>query len=208
LKDEFFKIIYFNKKLFVNNNSDNIIWKEFKNGKDDALSFIYHQNIDFLFFYGKKFTTDEALILDVIQDLFFYLIQKRNTLGDTENIRMYLLKSFRRSLFIELRKKEKLQKFDDTGFEPEIVFSVEENLIIAEEQSEKSLELKRGMQMLNQQQREILYYKFTCNFDYNQICEIMSISYDSARQIVSRSIQSLKKYLTLKVILLMIFFTW
>ncbi|GAB1454105.1 sigma-70 family RNA polymerase sigma factor [Draconibacterium sp.] len=192
----------------MNNNSDIIIWKEFKNGKDDALSFIYHQNIDFLFFYGKKFTTDEALILDVIQDLFFYLIQKRNTLGDTENIRMYLLKSFRRSLFIELRKKEKLQKFDDTGFEPEIVFSVEENLIIAEEQSEKSLELKRGMQMLNQQQREILYYKFTCNFDYNQICEIMSISYDSARQIVSRSIQSLKKYLTLKVILLMIFFTW
>lgn len=192
----------------MNNNSDNIIWKEFKNGKDDALSFIYHQNIDFLFFYGKKFTTDEALILDVIQDLFFYLIQKRNTLGDTENIRMYLLKSFRRSLFIELRKKEKLQKFDDTGFEPEIVFSVEENLIIAEEQSEKSMELKRGMQMLNQQQREILYYKFTCNFDYNQICEIMSISYDSARQIVSRSIQSLKKYLTLKVILLMIFFTW
>ncbi len=191
----------------MNNYSDHIIWKEFKDGKEDALSFIYHQNIDFLFFYGKKFTTDEALILDVIQDLFFYIIQKRKSLGDAENIRMYLLKSFRRSLFNEIKKKEKFQNFEGSNIEPEIVFSVEENLITTEEISEKNLELKRVMDMLTPQQREILYYKFNCNFDYNQICEIMSISYDSARQIVSRSIQNLKTYFTLKMILLLIFFS-
>jgi RNA polymerase sigma factor (sigma-70 family) len=191
----------------VINNSDHIIWKEFKEGKEDALSFIYHQNVDFLFFYGKKFTADEAMILDVIQDLFFYLIQKRKSLGDTENIRMYLLKAFRRSLFDAIKKKEKFLNFDNSNFEPEIVFSVEENLVAEEELSEKNRELKRVMQLLTPQQREILYYKFTCNFDYNQICELMAISYDSARQLVSRSVQSLKKYMTIKAILFLIFFS-
>jgi RNA polymerase sigma factor (sigma-70 family) len=143
----------------------------------------------------------------VIQDLFFYLIQKRKSLGDTENIRMYLLKAFRRSLFDAIKKKEKFLNFDNSNFEPEIVFSVEENLVAEEELSEKNRELKRVMQLLTPQQREILYYKFTCNFDYNQICELMAISYDSARQLVSRSVQSLKKYMTIKAILFLIFFS-
>ncbi len=176
------------------NKTDKILWDEFRKGEEDALSFIYHQNIDFLFFYGKKFTTDEDLILDVAQDLFFYLIQKRKSLGSTDNIRMYLLKSFRRSLFKEIKKRDKHQPLDQAP-EPEIVFSVEEKLIYSEKQSEQEIELKRGMEKLNSQQREILYYRFNCDFDYKQICEIMDISYDTARQQVSRAIQSLKKYL-------------
>ena len=191
----------------VKQNSDIKIWEEFKNEKDQALSHIYHHNIDFLFFYGKKFTTDEELILDVIQDLFYYLIRKRKTLGGTENIRMYLLKSFRRRLFYELKKKDIRRELkNDYQLEPEIVFSIEENIIAEEEQSKKNEEMRRGMQKLNARQREILYYKFTCGFDYNQICEIMSISYESARQMVSRSISSLKKYLTEKGFILMLIF--
>lgn len=188
-------------------NSDKKVWEEFKNKKDEALSYIYYQNVDFLFFYGKKFTSDEELILDQIQDLFFYLIKKRKTLGDTENIRMYLLKSFRRRLFVALKKKAKQQELKN-AYQPEskIIFSVEEKLISAEEQSEKNMELRRGMQKLNASQREVLYYKFNCGMDYNQICEIMNLSYDSARQMVSRSIHSLKKYLSEKGVILMFIF--
>lgn len=180
----------------MNNKTDKLIWREFLNEREDALSFIYHQNVDFLFFYGKKFTTNEDLILDVIQDLFYYLISKRQSLGETDNIRIYLLKAFRRRLFEQLKKKNKQQELEkDYSNESQIVFSVEEKLIFNEEVSEKELELKRGMEKLNAKQREVLYYRFTCGFDYQQICEIMSISYDTARQMVSRSIQNLKKYL-------------
>ncbi|WP_346860853.1 sigma-70 family RNA polymerase sigma factor [uncultured Draconibacterium sp.] len=180
----------------MKNKTDKIIWKEFIDEREDALSFIYHQNVDFLFFYGKKFTTNDHLILDVIQDLFFYLISKRQTLGETDNIRIYLLKAFRRRLFKQLKKRTKQQELEkDFSEDPQIVFSIEEKLISDEEASEKELELKRGMEKLNAKQREVLYYRFTCGFDYQQICEIMSISYDTARQLVSRSIQNLKKYL-------------
>ena len=176
---------------------DKYIWEEFKNGKDYALSYIYLQNIDFLFFYGKKFTADEDFILDVVQDLFYDLIKSRKNLNSTDNIRLYLIKSFRRKLLYGIGNKRKLDKLNkDYNLEPDIIFSVEEELITSEDQSRRKIFVRKGMRMLNAKQREIFYYKFSCGFDYPQICEIMSISYDSARKLVSRGINSLKQYMS------------
>ena len=175
---------------------DKYIWDEFKNDTEHALSYIYHQNVDFLFFYGKKFTTEEDFILDTIQDLFYDLIKYRKNLGETDNIRLYLMKSFRRKLFRGIENKRKLVKLSDLNLEPEIIFSVEEEFIADEEQSRKIKFIRQGLQELNAKQREVIFYKFTLGYDYNQICDIMSITYDSARQLVSRSINSLKHYLS------------
>lgn len=176
---------------------DRNIWEEFKNGEDSALSCIYHRNIDFLFGYGKKFSDDEDFILDTVQDLFYDLIRNRKNLGETDNIRLYLLKSLRRRLVQEIEKKQKLTKLNnDYQTEPAIVFSIEEKWIRDEEKLKQMELISQGMKELNSKQREALYYKYTCGFDYGQICEIMSVSYDSARQLVSRAVSSLKKYLS------------
>ena len=178
-------------------NDDKSIWEEFKHGEEYALSFIYNQNIDFLFFYGKKITKDDDLILDIIQDLFHELIRSKSNLGKTDNIRLYLLKSFRRKLIREIQQKHKYQEnYQELEVQPNIVFSVEEDLISTEEKSHREELVKQGMKELSHKQREILYYKFTCGFDYKQISEIMTITNDSARQLVSRAIQSIKKYLS------------
>lgn len=176
---------------------DKYIWEEFKNGEEYALSYIYHQNIDFLFFYGKKITKDEDLILDIIQDLFYGLIRSKKNLGKTDNIRLYLLKSFRRKLIREIQQKQKLnEKYKEIDIQLDIVFSIEEDLISTEEKSHRLELVKQGMKNLNLKQREVLYYKFTCGFDYKQISEIMAVTNESARQLGSRAIQSLKKYLS------------
>ncbi len=176
-------------------NTDSKIWHDFKNGESYALSHIYNQNIDFLFNYGKKFTTDEQLVLDVIQDLFCYLIEKKRKLGKADNIRMYLLKSFRRRLFGELYKNKKRKLNHKNADEPIIIFSVEEVLIKDEELTEKQLEIRNGLKKLNLKQREVLYYKFNCGMDYKEICEIMDVSYSSARQLVSRAVSTLKSHI-------------
>ncbi|MFV0267448.1 MAG: RNA polymerase sigma factor, partial [Draconibacterium sp.] len=67
------------------------LWENFKKGKDYAVSEIYDRHVDFLFNYGKKFTADEDIVLDTIQDIFFDLIRNRKNLGSTDNIRLYLL---------------------------------------------------------------------------------------------------------------------
>lgn len=175
---------------------DKYIWEEFKNGEEHALSYIYYQNIDFLAFFGKRFTKDENLVIDCIQDLFYELIRKKRNLGETDNIRLYLLKSLRRKIVRELHKKHKQEEqITENDIFPNIAFSVEEELIDEEEQLQKLTILKKAMGELNDRQREILYYRFNCGFNYKQIGEIMSITNDSARQLVSRAVSSLKSYL-------------
>jgi RNA polymerase sigma factor (sigma-70 family) len=175
---------------------DKYIWEEYRNGEEHALSYIYYQNIDFLIFFGKRFTKDENLIIDCVQDLFYELIRKRRNLGETDNIRLYLLKSLRRKLVREIQKKHKQEKqISELEIFPNIVFSVEEDLIEEEEKTQKKVILKKAMGELNDKQREILYYRFNCGFNYRQISEIMSITNDSARQLVSRAVSSLKNYL-------------
>jgi RNA polymerase sigma factor (sigma-70 family) len=176
---------------------ERIVWEDFKNEQEYALSYIYEQNIDFLFFYGKKFSDDKDLILDTIHDLFCYLIHTRKKLGETNNIRFYLITSFRRRLLKEIQHKNK-QLLIGENFQLEandFIFSTEEDLIRNEEDVKRMKMIRRGINELNAKQREILYYKFTCEFDYDQICDIMSISYDAARQLVSRAINLLRKYL-------------
>ena len=176
---------------------DKYIWDDFKNEADYALPYIYNQNVDFLFFYGKKFTIDEDFILDMIHDLFCDLIKYRKTLNETDNIRLYLMKSFRRKLLRGIENKRKIAKLDSTyNLEPGIVFSIEEEMIIDEEKSRRNKFIRKGLQELNARQREVIYYRFTLGYDYDQICEIMSINYDSARQLVSRGINSLKQFMS------------
>lgn len=188
---------------------DSIVWEDFKNEQEYALSYIYEQNVDFLYYYGKKFSEDKDLILDTIHDLFCYLIQTRNNLGKTNNIRFYLITSFRRRLLKEIQQKNK-QLLVGENFQLEandFIYSTEEDLIRNEEDVKRMKIIRQGINELNAKQREILYYKFTCEFDYDQICDIMSISYDAARQLVSRAIGLLRKYLENNDIYLLFIFS-
>ena len=136
-------------------------------------------------------------MLDAIHDVFFELIKKRTRLGVTSNIRLYLLTALRRKLLRILEQNRKLGLVDTeiNDAVPEITFSIEEQIIEKEETQQKVELLKKAIKDLNNQQREILYYKYTCGFDYSEICEIMSVSYGTARQLVSRTIKQLKKSL-------------
>ncbi len=174
---------------------DNLkIWEDFQKGKDAALSKIYHDHVDFLYNYGKKFAKDENVVLDAIHDVFFELIKKRTRLGVTSNIRLYLLTALRRKLLrlLEQNRKRGIVDTELNETMPEITFSIEEQIIEKEETQQKAELLKKAIKELNNQQKEILYYKYTCGFDYSEICEIMSVSYVTARQLVSRTIKQLK----------------
>jgi len=173
--------------------NDNKLWEDFKKGDKNALSQIYSQHVDLLFRYGKKFKADSELIKDTIQDLFFDLIRTRSNLGTTDNIRFYLIKAFRRRLFRNLKKFGNLPTLvDESELQAEIVYSVEEALICKEELSHREQMIQQGLKKISPKQREILFYRFTCDFEYDQICEIMSLKYDSARKQVFRAITALK----------------
>lgn len=175
---------------------DKKIWDDFRKGENYALSHIYFQHVQMLYRYGKKFSQDDELIKDTIQDLFFDLIRTRKNLGETDNICFYLMASFRRKLAKSGNKKIQLEYSGDQELTAEIVYSAEHELIDKEELSEREKAVKKALAELSPRQREILYYKFTCNFDYDQICEIMKLQYDSARKQVSRALKVMKEMLS------------
>lgn len=178
-------------------NSDKKIWKDFKKGESYALSYIYYQHAQLLFRYGKKFSNEDELIKDTIQDLFFDLIQSRKNLGNTDNIKFYLIASFRRKLVRNIKKQNLSFDLQSEKFmESEIVYSAEQEIIGKEELTHREELIQKTLKELTPKQREILFYRFTCDFGYEQICEIMSLKYDSARKLVFRALKSLKECLS------------
>ena len=175
---------------------DKKIWDDFRKGENYALSHIYFQHVQMLFRYGKKFSQDDELIKDTIQDLFYDLIRTRKNLGETDNICFYLMASFRRKLSKSVKRKIPLEYSNNNELISDIVYSAEHDLIDKEELTQREQAVKKALAELSPKQREILYYKFTCNFDYDQICEIMKLQYDSARKQVSRALKVMKKILS------------
>ncbi len=185
-------------------NSDTKIWDDFRSGKSYALSHIYYQHVQLLFRYGKKFSRNDELIKDSIQDLFFDLIRTRENLGKTDNIKYYLFVSFRRKLVRNIEKQNlKLDVEYDKLMEAEITYSAEQEIIGKEELTHREKLVQKTLKTLTPKQREILFYRYTCEFDYEHICEIMSLEYDSARKQVFRALKSLKKSLSNEDILLL-----
>ena len=174
-------------------NTDSLIWDKFRGGDISAIETLYFQNVQFLYRYGRKFSPDVDLVKDAIHDMFIYLIQNRTTLGPTDNVNFYLMRSFRRMLLQNLKKSRSDFRQDLPDSLPEFIYSVEENLIKKESARQRDLKIRQCLAELNPRQREILYYRFECNFTYEQICEIMSIKYDSARKLVYRAIETLRQ---------------
>jgi len=173
--------------------SDKKIWDDFRSGESYALSHIYYKYVQLLFGYGKNFMKDDDLIKDSIQDMFFDLIKSRQNIGETDNIKFYLLRSLRRKLVYNL-KKQNLSYFrkSENMWYAAYDDSVESNYIEEEKRQYRDKTIKEALQVLTPKQREILYYRYICEFEYEQICEIMSIKYDSARKQVCRAIKELQ----------------
>lgn len=178
--------------------NDFMLWENFRKGDKQALSSVYFLYVNQLYRYGKKFSSDDELIKDLIQDLFFDLIRTRDTLGPTDCIYFYLIKSFRRRLARHNSgsKNKELTNDQTDLLSSNIVYSYEDELIKKEELSRKEGNVQKALAELSPKQREILYYRYTCDFEYEQICELLSIKYDSARKMVFRALKTLRASLT------------
>src|SRR5690349_5203734 len=84
--------------------SDQLLWDSFRRGDETAFSSIYTSYSVMLFHYGCKYSTDKELVRDCLQDLFLYLKKNRLGLGQTNSIKLYLFKAFRRRIIEYLKK--------------------------------------------------------------------------------------------------------
>tara|TARA_B100000497_G_C7670371_1_gene404552 strand:- start:11 stop:583 length:573 start_codon:yes stop_codon:yes gene_type:complete len=179
------------------------LWQNIKAGDRQSFSIAYNQNIDQLIKYGSRFTQDASLVEDCLHDLFVYVWQNREKLSDTDSIRNYLMVSLRRSIIKKAKKVSQSQNEindHDTAFGTEL--SIEDILAQTEMDAERAEKIKRAFDQLSARQKEAIYLKYYNDKDYEDICEVLDISYQSARNLVSSGIKKLRDVMSLAIVLM------
>lgn len=170
------------------------IWERYVEGDDAALSSIYFDFFDMLLNFGMKYSSDRFLVEDCIQNLFVDLLKNKQKQKPVKNLRFYLLKALRNQMVSEQRKTKNLLPSEGPGeTDFRISYSVENSLIADETDELRSRFLKMITEDLTARQKEALYLKFNCGFDYTQISELMQISVESARTMIYRTLKSIKE---------------
>ncbi|TAH22200.1 MAG: sigma-70 family RNA polymerase sigma factor [Cytophagales bacterium] len=176
--------------------SDTDLWQKFKNGEDAAFGLIFHTHYKAIFNYGLKFNSNSELVEDCIQELFLELWKNKNSISQIDNIKPYLLKSIRRKIIKQSNKNSKLRKLFNNvlpkEYEFEVIFSPEYQLIHSQISEEKVKKLQTMLDSLPPRQKEVLYLLFYQDMSYEEISQIMSMNYQSARNLVHRAIKLLR----------------
>lgn len=163
------------------------------NGNEIAFSKIYFDHYDLLYHYGLKYTSDIYIVEDSIQNIFSYFLKVRKSLRSVNNVRSYLLKSFRNQLFLDLKNQNKLSLFDQM---PEHRCDLSNNIEQSITEDETTIELqtavKKCLGKLSNRQQEIIYLRYDCDLSYEEIASILQISVDSCYKSVYRSIKAIK----------------
>lgn len=174
--------------------STKLIWDKMKSGDEKSLSEIFTLYYTDLYKYGMKIFDLPDLVKDSIQDVFMRIWEKRDTIGDVQNPKAYLISSVRRKLFAnketlsdeisdELLKKEGKQNFS---------FSTTEFIEIEEISQQIRNSLVEAINNLPERQRELVFLRFYYNLKYLEIAKIMEVNEQTVRNLMQRTLSNLR----------------
>ncbi|MFM8591830.1 MAG: RNA polymerase sigma factor [Sphingomonadales bacterium] len=169
-------------------NSDDILWDSFRQGNKSALGALFERYYVVLYQYGIKICRDSELVNDSLQDLFIEIWQQRKP-APLLSLKAYLLKSLRYKLIRAAKKSRhiELTELDET-FEMS-----HEHFLIQSEQDKANVEaLTRELTLLSPRQQEIIFLRYYQQLSYREICEIMQIEYQVARNQLSMALKKLR----------------
>ncbi len=186
---------------------DSTLWLSFKKGNDLAFSILYNKYVQRLYSYGMHSCRDKDLVLDCLQELFTLLWDRREKLSEVTCVNYYLFKSFRRLLMNRLTVGRKflisLSDRDSYGFD--FSPSQEDTLIEEEWETERNKKVRNSLHSLTKRQREAIYLKFFNQLSYHEVAAIMDLHVDSVYNLISKSIDLLRKKLKGDAVFLMVF---
>jgi len=180
---------------------DSDLWEQFREGNADAFAELYNLYADSLASYGYRISNELPIVKDAIQDLFIELWRSKNNLQPVDYVKAYLFKSLRYKLLrygkLNLLYTTNDRLSDDLADE----FSIEAKIFRKEEEAEMAEKIRLALKTLSKRQQEAVTLKFYHGFTNEQVAEIMSVNYQSATNILHRSMLILRKHFSLPVLL-------
>ncbi|MBE8719682.1 RNA polymerase sigma factor [Sphingobacterium pedocola] len=173
-------------------------WEMFRMGDETSFKRIFERYQSLLFNYGYKFTQDENLIDDCVQELFVKLWYNRETLGATASVKNYLFKSFRRMLSRKLERANRFFSINTLTSEKlpfDIELPVDVDLMRKERLAEIQQQLALALDKMSPRQREIIHLRYFEEMTYEEIADVMGLSVKDTYKLFYRAMDSLRKYI-------------
>lgn len=175
--------------------SDSELWLSFLAGDDYALEKIYRKYYRDLLAYGCKMFQDKDVVKDCIQDLFIKIHTHRQNLSPTLSLRPYLTLSLKRTIYNVLRDEREIYDIENLPFNLASESDIIENLFPNnDEQMERRKKLIIAVGMLSARQKEAIYLRFIQELDFYEIGETLEINYQSARNLIFRTLVKLRNF--------------
>ena len=168
------------------------LWSKVLSGDMTALSLLYKQNYNLLFSWGMRFVSDEEFVKDCIQDVFVKICSSRK-LSSTPYVRSYLLTSLRNMIFDRVASAH-----DDVSISGRL-FEIDDNdsgieLLFKDDDDSRMLgrRLVMAYNSLTYNQRVSVYLRYVRGLSYKEIAAVMEMNPQSAMNLVSRALKSLR----------------
>jgi RNA polymerase sigma factor (sigma-70 family) len=158
-----------------------------------AFGEIYEEFADVLFAYGIKITSDRELVKDCIQDLFYNIYRYNIKLQRPEYLEFYLFRSLKNDIIRKIKSSsQKASLTDDSVVLFDLKFQVEQENMDGESDELRLNALRRILQTISPQKREMLFLKFSTGLNYAEIGEIVGMSADAVKKQVYRTLDDLR----------------
>ncbi|WP_408641736.1 RNA polymerase sigma factor [Spirosoma rhododendri] len=185
------------------------LWQAFQAGDEGAYTQLYQQHIKAMYRYGMSLVAvSESFVLDCIHDVFTELWAKRTRLSTPDNIRYYLLRALKNRIMHLLERKERpLSPLLETDYDALWAEPDADLLDALETADNQQQRLQRLIAQLPPRQQEALKLRFVENMNYDQIGAVLAVNQQSAKNLVFRAVEKLRR-LIISISLIFQLFFW
>lgn len=181
--------------MLKNDTQEEVLWlQRLQQNDEQALASLMRKYFNALYNYGARFTNDESLIKDCIQEVFISLWQRRENAASILSPRYYLLRAVKNKVLKSLHQKNSRPGSFEPDEEYDFLqeFSVEKLIIDKQMSEEQAMILRKTLAQLSKRQHELIYLKFYQHLDHAQIAGLMNLSRQSVYNLLHETIQKLR----------------
>ncbi|MFD2556769.1 RNA polymerase sigma factor [Sphingobacterium tabacisoli] len=169
-------------------------WHLFRLGDEVAFKLLFERYSPLLFNYGYKFTQEEGIIEDSIQEFFLKIWYNRNSINDTASVKNYLYKAFRRTLTAHIERSNRKRNIPVESLPFDIELPHDTKIMRRERLEEIKAQLEEALLKMTARQREVIHLRFFEELSYEEIADIMGLSVKDLYKLFYRAMDSLRKH--------------
>jgi len=154
---------------------------------------VYNRYQNAMYNVAVRIVKDTAEAEDVMQESFITAFSKLETFKGEATFGAWLKRIVVNNSITQYKKSQRFVPITHENFGEDVA---EEDGISEEDYaSVKASEVMQQMQQLHESYRQVLTLHLIEGYDYEEICEIMDVSYANCRTLISRAKESLRKKL-------------